>query len=139
MLETDASLLAAYNATHYRVFAPGSAITLRINACSTPLEKLHAAHDVRSSAFITAYNPMSETTDVAINRAAQQALLTTLENAGVTWIEGEGVDPAGEWPAEASVLALGIGLDQARDIARAYRQKAFVFAGADAVPQLIVL
>ena len=54
-------------------------------------------------------------------------------------IEGAGADPTGAWPPENSYFALGADLDAARAIGLRYRQDAVVWAGLDAVPQLILL
>ena len=54
-------------------------------------------------------------------------------------IEGIGIDPSGEWPAEKSFLALGLDLETSRALGREFGQNAIVWAGADAIPRLILL
>jgi hypothetical protein len=54
-------------------------------------------------------------------------------------LPGKGVDPAGEWPGEPSLLILSINLEAADVLGRAFRQNAFVWASADAIPQLVLL
>ncbi len=54
-------------------------------------------------------------------------------------IEGMGIDPSGKWPAEKSFLALGLDLETSRALGREFGQNAIVWAGADAIPRLILL
>jgi hypothetical protein len=44
---------------------------------------------------------------------------------------GEGVDPSGKWPAEPSILVLGIKLDEALSIGHRYQQNAILFIGIE--------
>lgn len=60
---------------------------------------------------------------------AQTALLNDLCALGVAYVAGEGRDPTGEWPAEPSLLVLGIKLSDGDHLARKYRQNAFVWVG----------
>ena len=53
-------------------------------------------------------------------------------------IEGAGY-PAGAWPRELSYFALGIDEGAARQLGRRFDQDAVVWAGADAVPKLLLL
>lgn len=52
---------------------------------------------------------------------------------------GEGKHPSGDWDGEASVLVLGIDLDDAKAAGNKWEQNAIVWSGADGVPQLILL
>jgi hypothetical protein len=52
-------------------------------------------------------------------------------------IPGEGVDPAGDWPAEASVLILDIERDEALKLGRLWEQNAIVCGERGGVPQLL--
>ncbi|SHL69343.1 Protein of unknown function [Nitrosospira sp. Nsp11] len=54
-------------------------------------------------------------------------------------IEGEGFDPCGKWPAEKSFLALGLDLKESSALGKEFGQNAIVWAGADAIPRLILL
>jgi Protein of unknown function (DUF3293) len=47
--------------------------------------------------------------------------------------------PSGAWPPELSFFALGISERAARDLGRRFDQDAVVWAGADAVPRLLLL
>jgi hypothetical protein len=132
-------LIAAYHATHYRVFTAAGILILRIGCYSEPLVRLFQRHEVLSGAFLTAYNPFSKQMDDAANKKAQSALLVDLSRNGYAWLDGAGTDSAGQWQEELSVFVLGITYDQAAAIAKAYHQHAFVYADARAVPQLALL
>jgi hypothetical protein len=131
-------LIAAYRATDYRVRLPGSVITLRVDQYSEPLARLHDERDVRSSAFITAYNPYSRQASQQENTIAQQALLFELAARGFSRMEGEGAAPTGDWPPEPSVLVIGATFQAAQQLALQFRQNAFLFCAADAVPRLVL-
>jgi len=132
-------LEAVYRATDYVVEAPAAAFTLHVDEPSAALAALHALHQVRSSAFISAWNPASMPATAAANEAAHRRLLGQLQAAGHGVIEGWGRDPAGAWPAERSVLVLGITAEEARRLAAGFGQNALLHAGADAVPRLVWL
>jgi hypothetical protein len=132
-------LHAAYLATHYKVLLPGKIFTFRIAHHSPQLQTLHQSHRVNCSAFLTAWNPFSETISAQENRLAQQALLNDLHNLNIPCVPGIGVDPTSQWPGEESLLALGLPRDVAIRLGKKYRQNALVWAGSDSVPELIFL
>ena len=131
-------LLTAYRETDYRVLGDPP-FTLRIDQPSAPLALMHASHGVMCSAFITAFNPLSELQDDASNAMHQAQLMAHLHAKGFKFVEGVGVHPSGRWRGEHSVLVLGIALEDARVLGSQLRQTAILWAGADAVPALISL
>lgn len=133
------SLRNAYSATHFVVVDVHAPFILRIGQASKPLAELYAQFGVDCAAFITAYNPYSETATDEQNEAKQSELLQDLSNMGLVCINGQGEDPDGEWPSEASVLVLGISKGDAELIGMKYRQNAIVWMGADCVPELVFL
>ena len=72
------------------------------------------------------------------NEAAHRRLRQELEAKGFSVWEGIGEDSAANWPAEPSLLVLGIGKKEAREIGRRYGQLAIVVGhrgfGAQLVP-----
>ena len=60
-------------------------------------------------------------------------------DAGYACVLGEGRDPRGEWPAEASVLVLGISRREAEILGRSYEQNAIVFIERGQAPELALL
>ena len=132
-------LVAAYRATEYRVGSGRDAFVLRIDARSEPLARLYGACGASCAAFMTACNPHSRVQAAEANRAAIARLREVLGASACRLIEGAGVDPSGVWPAEASVLALGLGLEDAKALGRRFDQNAIVWAAADAIPRLVLL
>ena len=131
-------LIRAYTHTHYRVLA-ARPFTLHIARHSAALQSLHSAYGVDCSSFVTACNPYSQSWSPACNSARHQGLLASLAKHGYPYIAGYGRHPAGNWPAERSVLVLGLSLNQAELLGSALHQNAVVWAGGDAVPQLVLL
>lgn len=128
----------AYHETEYWVDPP-AALVLRIGEKCQALAQLHTNHGVVESAFLTACNPCGQELSDAENATRQQTLVDEVCRHGLTVITGAGKHPSNGWPPEPSVLVLGLGLDQARELGKAWQQDAIVWAGADAVPQLILL
>lgn len=136
--ELSPELIAAYRATDFRVLGP-QAFTLRVGVPSVELLALYAELSVTGAGFITAWNPWSEETDRAINDQAQVALLQRLRRAGYDPRPGLGADPDGRWPGEESWFVPAISRTESISLGREFRQNAVIWAGDDAVPQLILL
>jgi hypothetical protein len=115
-------LESAYQATTYRVFSPP--IAIRTGAISDALDLLLSQHNVTQWAFISAWNPLSAPTSAAENDIAHQQLLEA--GAAYPHFEGAGIGDDGRWPPERSLLILGIGLAEAVELGRRFRQYAVV-------------
>ena len=131
-------LVQAYRETHYRVLGDDG-FTLIIDAHSPELARAHRRHRVDSSAFLTACNPFSRSLSDDENIALQSVLAVALRSLGLPFIDGLGQHPSNGWQGEASFLALGVTRDQACDLGSRFEQNAIVWAGAYAVPQLVLL
>ncbi len=134
----DPVTLRAYHDTEYRVVA-GTPFELRIGEHSAPLAELYAARDVTCSAFITACNPQGTLLSAPENAQRLAALADDLEESGYAVLPGFGADPTGDWPGEPSFLVLDIGATAARSLGHQFGQNAVVWAGPDAVQQLLLL
>jgi len=135
-------LLQAYRETHYRVTTGPNdpeAFVLRVGEVSKPLAILHKKFGVDCSAYITAWNPWSEYLPDAENAKRQENLLHALPTRSLRWLEGIGKHPGNRWPGEPSVLILGLSLAAAKVLAEDFEQNAFVWSGAGAMPQLVLL
>ncbi|MEM5341153.1 DUF3293 domain-containing protein [Paraburkholderia azotifigens] len=130
--------IQAYLETEYIVFDDAST-TLRVGRANPQLVALHKAHGVACSAFITAWNPFSQTCSAEFNADRQQALARELAQLGHVVIEGIGKHPSNNWPGEASFLVLGLSLDAAKSLGTRYGQNAIVWSTDDATPQLVLL
>lgn len=131
--------IRAYAKTHYRVGTGARAFHLRIGKLSPAMQALYKASGRSTAVFITAYNPFGGAQSEEANEAAHALLVADIRDLASSVIEGSGVDPDSDWPPEKSVLALGVGLDEARGLGDRFRQDAIVWIGSDAVPQLIFL
>ncbi|MCX7184674.1 MAG: DUF3293 domain-containing protein [Nitrosospira sp.] len=134
-----ADLVASYRAADYRAGSGSAAIILRIDQHSEALAQLLAASGRQCAVFITACNPGSQPHSLAANQVAQARLHEELSRHTDQIIEGTGSDPSGIWPAEPSLLALGVELEVAEALGRQFGQNAIVWAGADAIPRLMLL
>ncbi len=132
------SLVSAYRATRYRVFTSPD-FELAVGQPSSALADLYRTHAANSAAFLTAWNPEGNLQNEAANREAFKQLQERVAPHAVRVIAGFGEDPAGAWAGEESLLALGLSREAACDIGAEFRQNAIVWAGADAVPELILL
>ena len=140
----SAELMRAYLDTQYCVYASwpnplSEAFELRVGAMSPALKRIYSLLNRNCAAFLTACNPRSQRVSDVDNRLRQKQLELTLGQYDVLPCHGEGRDPAGIWPAESSVLAIGLALDDARRIGTLMEQNAIVWCGPDAVAQLIAL
>jgi len=129
----------AYLATDYRLGHSAQDSVLTIGQRSERLAILFAANGVDCGAFLTAYNPRGTIQSDADNERGHAELAALLRDQGHRAIEGSGSEEGTDWPSEKSWFALGQPLDQARELGRRFDQDAIVWAGADTVPQLILL
>ena len=130
--------IQAFLETEYKVFGD-SPFTLRIDEPNSALAAACKRNCAETSAYITACNPNSKTLGDSENEERNNALRRELIERNFAFGEGEGKHPSNEWPGEASFLIFGIDEETAKDTARRMQQDAFVWAGSDWVPRLILL
>lgn len=133
-----AALLEAYRNAEYVVFGEPP-LVLRIGERNPRLDSMLEAARKASAAFLTACNAHGERRSDTDNQAAQVRLERALEEKPYGCYPGEGRDPAGSWPAEPSLLVVGIPRAEAEALGRAFGQNAIVFAERGAAPELVVL
>jgi len=138
MTEIPSDLVEAYRATNFTVLEPRS-FTLRVNYQSSELAELYKQLKISTAAYLTAWNPYSAETSAADNEAAQLSLIRSLSLGGYPTLKALGVNPAGKWPGEESVFVPGLDLERAKSLGVEFGQNAIVWAGSDAVPQLVLL
>ncbi len=137
-MQLSDELQKAYSETHYHVnteppffMIPGSP--------SPDLLELHRKSNATSSAFLTAWNPYSEKASDAENTERNKTLREMISESGFDCIPGLGEHPTSPWQGEESFLVLGIDYDTACAIGKRFNQHAILFAGAEAVAELVVL
>ncbi len=132
-------LIAAYTATRYEAQTPTGLISLRIGEKNPALAELlsHAALD--TAAYVTAWNPGSVAQSDEDNASAHIRLVSEIEPRACPYYTGYGRDPSGVWPAERSLLILGLSAEEACDLGRRFGQAAIVVSDATAIPRLLWL
>ena len=124
MSSSERALLEnAYRATTYTASVP---LLLRVGQRSVLLDAVLEEWKVEEWAYLTAWNPRSVPRPLAENNAAQDELVAALRARGLAVFHGVGVGDDGDWPPEPSVLALGIGRDDALALARKHGQAAIL-------------
>jgi Protein of unknown function (DUF3293) len=125
----------AYRATAYCVDAPEGRLVIRIGQVHTAIDALLLRHGCRTWAYVTAHNPVSIRLQPEENQRRQRELEEEVARSGRAFYRGEASGTIGDWPAEQSVLILGVSARDALDLAEQYGQAALVFgaAGASAV------
>lgn len=134
-----AELIQAYRDAVYRVATLDQALELKVDRRSPELAALYAIYGCNSACFITACNPLSQLRSTELNREANTRLRGELERVARAIFDSDGSDSEGEGPREPGFLALGIDEAQAAGLGRDYEQNAVLWAGADAIPRLMLL
>lgn len=131
--------LEAYRATHFSVCTEDDAFTLMIDVPSIRLQEMYSATNTVTALFITAFNPFGQIQSEEANISAHIALGEQLQALSMHVYGGNGGDPNGSWPKEASYLVLGVEYETAILIGELFQQDAVVWAESDAIPRLILL
>ncbi len=125
--ERGARLREAYEATAYRVDeGPRGPFVIRVGARSADADALLMAAGVDAWAFITASNPRSVPLVAADNAARMSRLAQQLRDRGLAHYAGMGVGDDTTWPAEPSLLVVGLAESEALALARDFDQLAIV-------------
>lgn len=129
---------AAYAATSYRVDAgPRGRFAIRIGEPSPGLDALLAAAGVETWAFVTAANPGSVRLADADNAARMARLLEAVRGRRLVHYPGTGTGDDRTWPAEPSLLVLGLDTAEAVALARRFGQVAIVAGRRGGVAGLV--
>ncbi len=131
-------LLDAYEQAYYVVFVDPE-IILHIGEPNAQLDALLDEDGAATAAYLTPANPRGERRTAEENLAALQVFLESLRETSYTCYEGEGRDPSGVWPAEPSLLIVGISRPAAEVLGEKLQQNAIVFVARGRAPSLIFL
>ena len=96
------------------------------NHASCEHHHLAAAHHVKTYTYITAYNPGSVAAPSEQNEIRQRELEQLVAESGYLFYRGVGIGD-GDWPAEPSLLVLGVSEAEAAAMARRFGQAAVLF------------
>lgn len=131
-------LLNAYLETDYQVSSqPG--FVLNIDQCSEQLLNAYQRLDVKSAAFITAFNPFSKQLSPLENSDRHTKLVQEIESRKLAFVDGIGQHPSNNWPGEPSILVFGIDRTTAETLGRKFEQNAIVYCNDKAIPELVML
>jgi Protein of unknown function (DUF3293) len=133
----DPRTIQAYRETDYRV-AGERPFTLHVGIQSPQLLSEFDVRDVRTGAFITAFNPYSIALGEEDNELRDRNLLLLLMAKGFQSTPGIGVHPSNDWLGEKSQMVWGITRQDAMEIATSFQQNAFIWTGEDGTPELII-
>ena len=135
----SAELIAAYQATEYRVADLEGGFVLKIGQRSVEVARLLSRTGHTEAIFITAENPYSRPVSLPENHSNQIRLRDDLLALGATVLAGEGQGQDTAWPAEASFLAIGVTRVQGCQLGSKYRQNAIVWIDPESIPTLLLL
>ena len=133
------SLVTAYRAAHYVVFDEERPAVLHIGERCAALDELLEQENAWSAAFVTAFNPGGLPRHESENVEAFGRLCEDVNATPYAVYLGEGRDPKGEWPPEASLLVVGISRADAESLGRRFGQNAIVFVERGGAPELVLL
>jgi hypothetical protein len=139
MSKIEKDKIIAYQNTIYMINSDVEKIAFKIGFHSNELKNLFFFKKQTCALFITRFNPYGEMQKSEENTICNQKLFSDLKEKTKLVYNGQGADPAGEWPPEDSFLALGINLELSKELGRKYFQDAIVWIGEDAVPELVLL
>jgi hypothetical protein len=129
---------AAYRKTSYFADTPAGRLCIRIGEAHPILDTLLAARGHRHWTYVTAHNPGSVQLTADENRARHTRLEADVRARGYEALPGEGVGDDGAWPAEASLLILGMPRAEATALGHAHTQRAVVW-GSAGEPALLLI
>jgi hypothetical protein len=132
-----AALWDAYRRTTYVTYTDQGDIRINPGRRSAALDGLLNERRIHEWAYVTAYNPASRQLPAEDNVRRQQELVDAVRERGLPFLEGEGIGEDAGWPAEPSILILGIGSDDARALGRQFGQLAIVVGRAGQPARLV--
>ena len=131
----DPELLKAYLQTDY-IVSDDPPMMLKIGEQSDDARILLASFNTDYGAFITAWNPGSTILKDEDNDDRQAALLSEIEMRRLNYLVAYGERE--NW-REYSYFILGISREEASELAHQFQQNAYVWVGADGVPELVTM
>ena len=125
----------AYLNTTFKVYQP--LIEIKVGLANEVLDDLLIKNNSTEWAYITAFNPYSQTLPAEQNELRHAKLRDRLQHYRVFEGEGSGEDP--NWPAEKSFLVIGITKNDAAKIGILFEQNAIVVGEKSKPAELLML
>lgn len=129
----EINILECYRNTDY--FVDGFNQPININSLSKEVDVFLKENSLREWAYITAYNPLSISLSLNENDKRNNELKSHLKKYVIK--SGAGQDKNKFWPPEKSFFIGGISLENAKELAGKFGQKAIVYGCVGKVAQLI--
>ncbi len=133
----QSNLGESYINTSFWVETAEYSIRLRVGEHNLQLDDLLARFSAEAWAYITAFNPGSRRLSADENQRRQRQLCATVDELGYATLRGQGIGDVGEWPAEESILIIGIGEPMARTLGQRFGQNAILIGRRGAAPALL--
>lgn len=133
-----AALDTIYRRAVYRVqLEDDLAVDLTVGARSPGLDRWLAGRGAGRWGFLTAVNPGSRRLSEEENRIRLARLVALLRTRDLELRAGAGLDPAGEWPPEPSLLVVGASEEELARWAAEFEQAAFLAGDTGSAPRLV--
>ena len=129
-----AELEIVYRRTNYAVDDIDPDVTIRLDRDNPSLRAYLEAQGAGSWAFLTAYNPYSQSLPESENLERQDRLIRLLQDEGYRYYRGRGVGD--DWE-EPSLFIVNITRGDAITIGKDFEQNAILWGEAGGEPELI--
>ncbi|MEX2207190.1 MAG: DUF3293 domain-containing protein [Myxococcota bacterium] len=127
----------AYRATTYRAALDGVRVVIRIGERTPGLDAPLRSRGVSRWAFVTAANPHALRLPDDENARSHAELVGAVTEQRFDFVAGESLADDGIWPAEQSLLILGIPESVALALARRFAQEAIVVGEPGQIARLV--
>jgi Protein of unknown function (DUF3293) len=131
------TLERAYLRTSYVARLPFGEVPIRIGQACPQLDTFLATRAIENWAFVSAFNPRSQVLCEQENLARHENLIRAVSGLQFECYDGEGRADDASWPAEKSLLIIGIAPDRAAELSRQFDQHAVVAGAAGSPPYLL--
>lgn len=130
------ALLAAFQATTYRIEIGDVFFDLRIGVLNPAFDDYLRQRGISTWAVITACNPGAVRKDLD-NQQFQMHLQTLLESYGYAFLRANNIADKSDWPDEPGFLVLDAKRKDMIGLASMFAQCAFVFGSTGSEPVLV--
>lgn len=132
-------LQQAYMETAYHVISETNIYKVKLNTIHPEFNLWCKRNNIKSWAFITAYNPFSKELTKNENIILNSQLKETIIKSGYIFNYGNGVPDNKNWDSEESFFIHNITLHKAKEIGISFKQNAIIFGEINNLQKLIWL